>query len=91
MNVVTYYNIFKGLWDELYGDEDLTCGCTCVVAAKLKAQIERDNTHDFLLGLDDEQFGDLRTQILGLDPFPTLNRAFAMVSQEEHHQSIVHF
>ena len=37
MNVVTYYNIFKGLWDELYGGEDLTCGCTCVAAAKLKA------------------------------------------------------
>ena len=54
-----------------------------------KAGIERDKTHDFLLRLNDEQFGALRTQILGLDPFPTLNIAFAMVSQEERHQSIV--
>ncbi|KAK6146338.1 hypothetical protein DH2020_020207 [Rehmannia glutinosa] len=64
MNVVSYYNKFKALWDKLYGSEDLTCGCTCAAAIKLRARVERDKTHDFVLGLDDVKYGPLRTQIL---------------------------
>lgn len=60
MTVVTYYNKFKALWDELYSGEDITCGCTCDAAAKLRARMERDKTHDFLMGLDDEQYGPIR-------------------------------
>lgn len=55
-----------------YGSEDLTCGGSCV-AAKLHARVEQDKTHVFVLGLDDEQYGTIRTQILSMDHFIKLN------------------
>lgn len=66
LSVVSYYNKFVALWDELYGKEDLTCGCTCAAASKLRVRVEHDKTHDFVLGLDDEQYKGLRTQILSI-------------------------
>lgn len=89
VNIVTFYNKFTSLWDAFYDTEDLTCGCTCAAATKLRARVERDRTHDFLMGLDDEEYGTIRTQILGMDPFPTLNKAFSFASQEEKHRTIV--
>lgn len=44
INVVSYYNKFKALWDELYGFEDLTCGCTFTAASKIRARIEVEKT-----------------------------------------------
>ncbi|XP_056690914.1 uncharacterized protein [Spinacia oleracea] len=89
LSVVSYYNKFVALWNELYGKEDVICGCTCEAAAKLRARAERDKTHDFVLGLDDEQYKILRTQILSMDHFPTLNKAYSLVSQEEQHTDII--
>ncbi|KAK9714728.1 hypothetical protein RND81_06G115200 [Saponaria officinalis] len=81
--------IFNLVDDELYGSEDLTCGCTCATTPKLRARVEESKTHDFLMGLDDDQFGTLRSQILSMDHFPTLNKVFSLVTQEERHKSIV--
>ncbi|KAL2899670.1 Dihydroorotase [Bienertia sinuspersici] len=89
MSVVTYYNKFKALWDELYGSDDVTCGCTCAASSKIKDCAEREKTHDFVLGLEDDQYGALRTQILSMEPFPSLNKAFALVTQEARHKTIV--
>lgn len=47
LNVVSYYNKFVTLWDELYGNKDLTCECTCEAASKLRDRVERDKTHNF--------------------------------------------
>ncbi|KNA09881.1 hypothetical protein SOVF_149230, partial [Spinacia oleracea] len=80
MSVVSYYNRFKALWDELYGSEDLTCGCTCAAAAKLCARVERDKTHDFVLGLDDEQYSNIRTQILTTTVTPATNNLSSQVT-----------
>lgn len=90
ISIVSYYNKFKGLWEELYGSEDLTCGCVCEVAAKLRARVEREKTHDFVMGLDDEDYGALRTQILSIDPIPSINKAYFLGIQIESHMSIVH-
>ena len=89
MTVVSYYNKFKSLWDALYGAEDLTCECTCSAAPKIRAYFDISRTHDFLLGLDDSQYGALRTQILGMEPVPVLNKVFSLVAQEERHLHIV--
>ncbi|VFQ91263.1 unnamed protein product [Cuscuta campestris] len=87
--VVVYYNQFVTLWNKLYGIEDPTCGCACLAAAKLRANAEKAKTRKFLLGLDDEQFGTLRGQILGTQPLADLNKAFYLISQEERHRSVV--
>lgn len=40
------------------------------------------------MGLDDSTYGTVRTNILSTEPLPTLNRAYAMVIQEERVRTI---
>ncbi|VFQ77080.1 unnamed protein product [Cuscuta campestris] len=87
--VVSYYNQFITLWNQLTGTSDPTNGCKCEAAALTRARIERDKTIDFLLGLDDEQFGSIQSQILGTEPVVDIDRAYYLVSQEERHRHIV--
>ncbi|VFQ68848.1 unnamed protein product [Cuscuta campestris] len=87
--VVVYYNQFVTIWNKLYGMEDPTCGCKCEAAALLKDRAEKSKTRKFLLGLDDEQFGSIRGQILGTQPLVDLNKAFYLITQEERHKSVV--
>ncbi|VFQ71190.1 unnamed protein product [Cuscuta campestris] len=88
-SVVSYYNQFITLWNQLNGTSDLTGGCWCEAGAVTRARIERDKTVDFLLGLDDEQFGNIRSQIIGTEPVPDLDRAYFLVTQEERHRHII--
>ncbi|VFQ91859.1 unnamed protein product [Cuscuta campestris] len=88
-SVVAYYNQFITLWNQLYGCEDPTGGCVCPAAAVSLARVEREKTMDFLLGLDDEQYGHARSQIIGTEPIPDLDRAFYLVTQEERHRTII--
>ncbi|KAK3037429.1 hypothetical protein RJ639_031923 [Escallonia herrerae] len=46
-----------------------------------------DITYQFLMGLDDK-YATLRTQIINMDPFPNIDRVYAMVMQEESHRGI---
>ncbi|RAL51728.1 hypothetical protein DM860_010446 [Cuscuta australis] len=87
--VVAYYNQFITLWNQLHETGDPTGGCTCTAAATTRAKFEREKTIDFLLGLDDEQFGPLRSNLLGTEPIPDLDRVFHLVSQEERHRTII--
>ncbi|VFQ61822.1 unnamed protein product [Cuscuta campestris] len=88
-SVVAYYNQFITLWNQLYGCEDPTGGCMCPAAVICHARVEREKTMDFLLGLDDEQYGHARSQILGTEPIPDLDQAFYLVTQEERHRTII--
>ncbi|XP_069146563.1 uncharacterized protein [Solanum lycopersicum] len=88
-SVVSYYNQFITIWNQLYGSIDPTCGCICPAAAKMRLRFEEEKTHAFLLGLDDAQFGSTRSQIFGTRPLPILNETYYLVSQEERHKSIV--
>ncbi|KAK3034689.1 hypothetical protein RJ639_032450 [Escallonia herrerae] len=47
-----------------------------------------DITYQFLMGLDDK-YATLRTQIKNMDPFPNIDKVYAMVMQEESHQGII--
>ncbi|VFR00236.1 unnamed protein product [Cuscuta campestris] len=87
--VVIYYNQFVTLWNKLYGSIDPTCGCRCDAAIRIRAREEEEKTHHFLLGLDDEQFGHIRSQIIATEPVPDIHRAYALVVQEERHKNIV--
>ncbi|GAA0163745.1 transmembrane signal receptor [Lithospermum erythrorhizon] len=55
----------------------------------IRERFEQEKTHDFLLELDDDQYGQICSQILGMEFLPLLNKAFYMVSQEERHKTIV--
>ncbi|VFQ98309.1 unnamed protein product [Cuscuta campestris] len=87
--VVAYYNQFITLWNQLHETGDPTSGCTYTAAATTRAKFEREKTIDFLLGLDDEQFGPLRSNLLGTEPIPDLDGVFHLVSQEKRHRTII--
>ncbi|KAK2999604.1 hypothetical protein RJ639_023297 [Escallonia herrerae] len=54
----------------------------------LSSQANSDlQTYQFLMGLDDK-YATLRTQIINMDPFPNIDRVYAMVMQEESHRGI---
>ncbi|KAK3014383.1 hypothetical protein RJ639_009157 [Escallonia herrerae] len=46
-----------------------------------------DIAYQFLMDLDDK-YATLRTQIIDMDPFPNIDRVYAMVMQEESHHGI---
>ncbi|VFQ91194.1 unnamed protein product [Cuscuta campestris] len=87
--VVVYYNQFVTLWNKLYGSVDPTCGFRCEATALIRAREEQEKTHHFLLGLDDEQFDHIRSQIIATEPVSDIHRAYALIVQEERHKSIV--
>ncbi|CAH9094828.1 unnamed protein product [Cuscuta europaea] len=40
------------------------------------------------MGLDNEKFGTMRSNVLGSDDLPSLTKIYHMVTQEEHHQNL---
>ncbi|XP_012847900.1 PREDICTED: uncharacterized protein LOC105967846 [Erythranthe guttata] len=40
------------------------------------------------MGLDDVMYGTVRSNILSMEPLPNINRAYAMIIQEERHRNI---
>lgn len=52
-------------------------------------ECEEEKLHQFVMGLDDVMFGMVQSQILNMDPLPTINKAYALITLEERHRSIV--
>lgn len=40
------------------------------------------------MGLDYSLFGTVRSHILNMDPLPTINKAYALITRKERHWSI---
>lgn len=49
--------------------------------------IQHQEVLTFLMGLN-EHFSNVRGQILAMDPFPSIERVFALVLQDEQHRSV---
>jgi len=50
---------------------------------------EQDKVHQFLMGLHNASYCTIRSQILALDPLPSLDRIFNITQQEENHKKIM--
>ena len=71
-----------GLWNEL--DKYVRIpSCTYGSAKTIVKTMEDDKAHQFLMGLDDEPYSMVRSQILLMDPLPPMEKIFNMVQQEE--------
>lgn len=57
--------------------------CNCTKDFNLNRFVEGKHVHEFLMGLDTEQFATIRSNLLAMEPLPTLNRAYAAVLREE--------
>ena len=87
MTIFDYYGRLKQLWDELGNFEPMVickCGnCTCNLKSTLEKHRENDRVHLFLMGLDDNLYGTVRSNILAQDPLPNLNKVYSILIQEE--------
>ncbi|XP_016680477.1 uncharacterized protein [Gossypium hirsutum] len=88
-SVTDYFTELKILWDELLNFRSIpACSChtpcSCGVFATLQNYHDNDYVIRFLKGLYD-RFAGVRSQIMLIDPLPTINKAFSMVIQQERH------
>ena len=60
--------------------------CECGIGEKLMKIVDEEKTHQFLMGLNDEKYSNIRGQILVIEPLPTLDKIFNMVHQEKNHK-----
>ena len=51
--------------------------------------MEDEQTHHFLMGLEDETYATIRSQVLALDHLPSLDRIFNMIQQEENYKRMM--
>ncbi|KAL5704940.1 hypothetical protein ACHQM5_023296 [Ranunculus cassubicifolius] len=84
--VSVYYTSLKSLWDELHSLSVVPI-CTCGHGSAISTQIQEDRAMEFLQGLHD-RFSSIRSQILLMDPFPSVAKIHNMVRQEEKQQEI---
>ncbi|KAH9689145.1 hypothetical protein KPL70_015385 [Citrus sinensis] len=91
MTILNYYGKLK-MWEELSNYEQsptCLCGnCTCNLGAEWDKKRDEEKLHQFLMGLDEAVYGGVRSHILSTEPLPKLNRAYAIVIQEEQVQSM---
>ncbi|XP_045811171.1 uncharacterized protein LOC123905559 [Trifolium pratense] len=58
------------------------------MGSKFEQEREDERVHQFLMGLDDDLYGTLRSNIIAQDPLPSLNRVYSLVVQEERHKTM---
>jgi len=85
--VTEYFTKLKTLWDELGGCLELP-NCKCTKEFNLIKHFEGDRVHQVLMGLDTERFGTIRSNLLAIEPLPSLNRVYAAVLREERQQTM---
>ncbi|XP_074318206.1 uncharacterized protein LOC141655000 [Silene latifolia] len=93
-SLVDYYAKMKNLWETLDGLDPIplcSCGkidqCTCSLLKKI---IERENTAkliQFLMGLNGG-YDTVRSQILSMDPLPSINKALGFLQKIERQKQI---
>ena len=86
-SISVYFTKLKRLWDELGSVEPLPT-CTCGASRDIAEITNRNRLMQFLMGLN-EAFGSVRDQVLGMDPLPTVNKAYSMVVKFESQREIL--
>jgi transposase InsO family protein len=86
-SVLDYYTEMKTLWEELNSHRPMPL-CTCIHQCRCEAMRSarafrlEDQVIQFLTGLN-EQFSVIKTQVLLMDPLPSINKVYSLVVQEE--------
>ncbi|MCI46014.1 hypothetical protein A2U01_0067254, partial [Trifolium medium] len=60
----------------------------CGITLKLEKRGEEQRVHQFFMGLDDAVYGTVRSNLLVVDPLPSLNRIYSTMKQEERVRTI---
>jgi len=86
-SVLDYFTEMKSLWEELNSHRPMPM-CTCPYPCRCESMRaahnfrKEDQVIQFLTGLNDS-FSVVKTQVLLMDPLPSINKVYSMVVQEE--------
>ncbi|XP_075636871.1 uncharacterized protein LOC142609131 [Castanea sativa] len=90
LSVSSYFTKFKTLWNEYANYQPFTvytCACTCgSKSSQLDAQ-HKEHVFRFLMGLNDS-YGHIISQILLIEPLPSLSKVCSLILQEEKRRTI---
>ena len=88
--VTSFFTDLQASWDQLLNLRPLpscSCGkCTCGVNEKIFRIHHQDSIMQFLNGLND-CYSQVKTQILMMEPVPSVDKTFSLVIQEERQKS----
>jgi len=85
---VEFFSKLICLWTELDSYVRIP-KCKCNAAKKIAKMNEEEKVHQFLIGLDDENYSTVRSQILAHDPLPSIDKIFNMVQQAKNHRKVM--
>ncbi|KAF5469085.1 hypothetical protein F2P56_013181 [Juglans regia] len=85
-SVNTYYSKLKSIWDGLSVYDPLPV-CSCGSTKLVSERYQRDCVLQFLMGLH-ESFGNVRDQIMLIDPLPPVTKVFSYIQQQKRHRAI---
>ncbi|KAJ4717700.1 Retrovirus-related Pol polyprotein from transposon TNT 1-94 [Melia azedarach] len=89
LSVSAYFTKLKTIWEELNNYRPAcSCGkCSCGGIKNLADHYQMEYVMSFLMGLNDN-FAQVRGQLLLMNPIPPINTVFALISQEEHQRQV---
>ncbi|KHN11067.1 hypothetical protein glysoja_041366, partial [Glycine soja] len=92
LSVTEYFTKLRIIWDEIENFRpDPTCSCTikcsCSVLTIIAQRKLEDRAMQFLRGLN-EQYNNVRSHVLLMEPMPTIPKTFSCVAQQERQLSI---
>ncbi|XP_075654682.1 uncharacterized protein LOC142624823 [Castanea sativa] len=89
--VTTFFTDLQASWDQLLNLRPLPCcscgKCVCGVNDKITSFHHQDSLMQFFNGLN-EVYSQVRTQILMMEPSPSIDKAFSLVIQEERQRAL---
>ena len=87
----SYFTRLQASWEQLLNFRPLPCcscgKCTCGVNDKIKTLQHQDSLMQFLNGFSDA-YSQVHTQILMMEPTPSIDKAFSLVIQEKRQRSL---
>ncbi|XP_022000581.1 uncharacterized protein LOC110898135 [Helianthus annuus] len=85
-SVSAYFTKLRSIWDEMQSAFPIPrckcSGCSCDVGRQLIEHKENERLYGFLMGLNSD-FSVIRTQILTMNPTPTLTNVYHLVTEDE--------
>ncbi|CAL1394399.1 unnamed protein product [Linum trigynum] len=87
LSISSYFTKFRVLWEEFLILRPLpVCSCNpkcmCDASSIPRGYMRRDQVIRFLKGLN-ESFGHIKSQLLMMDPLPSINKVFSNLAQHE--------
>jgi len=96
MSIVGFYSKLRGLSSELDNHVKIPqcmcggCACKgskCNIASTIVVMVEANKAYQFLLGLNDDLYSQIRGQIQALEPLPSLEKIFNIVTHDRSTRS----